>query len=227
MKKIIDYLNEYKNEKNALFQAKLTPNINKNMFLGVKIPDCRKVAKQIKGSQLEKDFLNELPHNYYDEYILHAVILNQLNDFDVALKETIKFLPYVDNWAVCDTMHSKGLGKNKMKLFEYINKWIKSGQTYTIRFGVGCLMNYFLDDDSFKIDHLKLVGSIKTDEYYINMMSAWYYATALAKQYDKTIKFLEDKILSPWVQNKTIQKAKESFRITNEQKQYLNSLKIK
>ena len=227
MKKIIQYLNEYKDEKNALFQAKLTPSIDPKSCLGVRVPDCRKIAKEIKGSDIEKEFLNELPHKYFDENMLHAAILSGMNSFDIAIKETIKFLPYVDNWAVCDTMHSKGLGKDRETLFKYIGEWIDYKHVYTVRFAICCLMVYFLDDQYFDVKHLKMVGSIKSDEYYINMMCAWYFATALAKQYDETLKFIESKTLSPWVQNKSIQKAKESFRISKEQKEYLNTLKIK
>jgi len=224
MKEIINLFKPYFDKEYAIFQAKLAPSIDPKSCLGVRIPDCRKVAKEIKGTPLEEAFLNELPHLYYDENMLHSILISGISSFDKALKETIKFLPYVDNWATSDTLHSKGLSKDKKTLMTYILKWIKSKHTYTVRFGVDCLMTYFLDED-FSNEHLDIVGSIKSEEYYINMMIAWYFATALVKQYDETIKYIESKQLSTWVQNKTIQKAKESFRISKQQKEYLETLK--
>lgn len=226
MKEIVELLKKYQDKEYAVFQAKLAPSVKPESCFGVRMPDCKAIAKEIKGTELEDKFLNELPHKLYDENMLHSAILNKITKYDRAITETVKFLPYADNWATCDTMHSVGLGKNKEDLMKHIKEWIKSDHTYTVRFGVNCLMTYFLDKD-FDKSQLEMAGSIKSDEYYINMMIAWYLATALAKQWDETIKYIESKVLSPWVQNKTIQKAKESFRITQKQKEYLQTLKIK
>lgn len=226
MKEILDLMQSYCDKEYASFQAKLTPTIARDKFIGIRMPDCRIIAKKIKGSYLEEKFLNELPHKYYDENMLHSVILNSFTKYDQSIKETIKFLPYVDNWATCDTMHSIGLGKDKVDLLKHIREWITSDHIYIVRFGIHCLMTYYLDE-AFDKSYLDLVGSIKSNEYYVNMMIAWYFATALAKQYDETIKYIESKTLLSWVQNKTIQKAKESFRITKDRKEYLETLKIK
>ena len=171
-------------------------------------------------------FLDELPHKFFEENQLHAFIISEIKDYDECILYLNKFLPYVDNWATCDQMSPKVFKKNHSKLLDQIKVWIKSSKTYTIRFGIGMLMQYYLDDD-FKLEYLEMVSNIKSDEYYVNMMIAWYFATALAKQYDSTIKIIEGKKLDVWTHNKTIQKAIESYRITFEQKDYLRSLKRK
>lgn len=207
------------------FQAPLFPNIDKERMIGVRTPELKKLAKELFGSELANKFIETLPHQYFDENQLHAFIISFIKDFKTCLKEVERFLPYIDNWGTCDQLSPKVFAKHKEELVVDIKRWIKSKHTYTVRFAIGMLLGLYLDE-SFKEDYLELVGGIKSEEYYINMMIAWYFATALAKQYDSTIKYIEDKQLDPWVHNKTIQKAVESYRITNEQKAYLKSLKI-
>lgn len=215
---------ELSDEKNADFSAKLTPGIDREKFLGVRIPASRKLAKEIIKENEHKDFLNSLPHKYYDENILHSILISEIKDYDECIKYIDEFLPYVDNWAVCDTMSPKAFKNKHERLMNDILRWVDSDQTYTIRFGLKILMAHFLDND-FKNEYLKIPAKIKSDEYYINMMIAWFYATALAKQWDSTIVYIENGVLDKWVHNKAIQKARESYRITAEQKEYLKSLK--
>lgn len=215
---------ELSDEKNADFSAKLTPGIDREKFLGVRIPASRKLAKEIIKENEHKDFLNSLPHKYYDENILHSILISEIKDYDECIKYVDEFLPYVDNWAVCDTMSPKAFKNKHERLMNDILRWVDSDQTYTIRFGLKILMAHFLDND-FKNEYLKIPAKIKSDEYYINMMIAWFYATALAKQWDSTIVYIENGMLDKWVHNKAIQKARESYRITAEQKEYLKSLK--
>ena len=226
MEKILKELFKLQDKKYRDFQVKLIPGSSIDKMIGVRTPDLRKYSKKLIKENNYKDFLDELPHNYFDENQLHAFILSEIKDYNECINYINKFLPYVDNWATCDQMSPKVFKKNKDKILLEIKKWLKSKDTYTIRFGIGMLMQHFLDED-FKKDYLKLVSKIKSNEYYINMMIAWYFATALAKQYKETIPYLEDKILDKWTHNKTIQKAIESYRITAEQKEYLRSLKIK
>ena len=206
------------------FHARLMPNIDKNKIIGVRVPKIRTLAKEIKNDT--GDFLEKLPHKYYEENNLHALLVSQIPDFDECIEKLNRFLPYVDNWATCDIMSPKSFKKNKEKLLLQIENWIKSGHTYTVRFGIEMLMTHFLDDD-FDEKYLEQVSLIKSDEYYINMMIAWYFATALAKKWDFAVKYLEDARLSQWVHNKTIRKAVESYRITEKQKEYLKTLIIK
>lgn len=215
---------ELSDEKNADFSAKLTPGIDREKFLGVRIPASRKLAKEIIKENEHKDFLNSLPHKYYDENILHSILISEIKDYDECIKYVDEFLPYVDNWAVCDTMSPKAFKNKHERLMNDILRWVDSDQTYTIRFGLKMLMAHFLDND-FKNEYLKIPAKIKSDEYYINMMIAWFYATALAKQWDSTIVYVENGVLDKWMHNKAIQKARESYRITAEQKEYLKSLK--
>lgn len=215
---------ELSDEKNADFSAKLTPGIDREKFLGVRIPASRKLAKEIIKENEHKDFLNSLPHKYYDENILHSILISEIKDYDECIKYVDEFLPYVDNWAVCDTISPKAFKNKHERLMNDILRWVDSDQTYTIRFGLKILMAHFLDND-FKNEYLKIPAKIKSDEYYINMMIAWFYATALAKQWDNTIVFIENGVLDKWVHNKAIQKARESYRITAEQKEYLKSMK--
>lgn len=215
---------ELSDEKNADFSAKLTPGIDREKFLGVRIPASRKLAKEIIKENEHKDFLNSLPHKYYDENILHSILISEIKDYDECIKYIDEFLPYVDNWAVCDTMSPKAFKNKHERLMNNILRWVDSDQTYTIRFGLKILMAHFLDND-FKKEYLEIPAKIKSDEYYINMMIAWFYATALAKQWDSTIVYIENGVLDKWVHNKAIQKTRESYRITAEQKEYLKSLK--
>ena len=208
------------------FQSKLTPTIEANTAIGVRTPVLRKLAKDYSKRQDVDDFLADLPHKYFDENQLHAFILSEIKDFDECIGKLERFLPFVDNWATCDQMSPKCFKKNHEKLLPYLNKWIKSDDTYTVRFAIVTFMAHFLDDD-FDEGYLKLVSDIKSDEYYINMAIAWYFATALAKQYDKTIPYIENKTLDVWTHNKAIQKSIESYRVTAEHKEYLKSLKIK
>lgn len=215
---------ELSDEKNADFSAKLTPGIDREKFLGVRIPASRKLAKEIIKENEHKNFLNSLPHKYYDENILHSILISEIKDYDECIKYIDEFLPYVDNWAVCDTMSPKAFKNKHERLMNDILRWVDSDQTYTIRFGLKMLMAHFLDND-FKKEYLEIPAKIKSDEYYIKMMIAWFYATALAKQWDSTIVYIENGVLDKWVHNKAIQKARESYRITAEQKKYLKSLK--
>ena len=210
----------------AAFSHKITPNVEQNKFLGVRVPIVRKLAKTLYNVSDADSFFNELPHNYFDENMLHGLLIEQIKDYDECVKQLDKFLPFVDNWAVCDSCNPKVFKKNKDKLIKDINRWIKAKDTYTVRFAINMLMGHYLDDD-FDEKYLKQVSKVKSNEYYINMVVAWYFATALAKQYDSTIPYIENKVLDDWTHNKTIQKAIESYRISDSQKQYLRTLKIK
>ena len=207
------------------FQAPLFPNIDKEKMIGVRTPELKKLAKELKGSDIAKRFIETLPHDYFDENQLHAFLISLSKDYQTCLKEVDRFLPYVDNWGTCDQLSPKVFAKHKDELIVSIKRWIKSKHTYTVRFAIGMLLALYLDD-YFKEEYMELVSTVKSEEYYINMMIAWYFTTALAKQYKTAIKYIEDKKLSPWVHNKTIQKAVESYRITDEQKDYLKSLKV-
>lgn len=208
------------------FQVRLIPTVKPETVIGVRTPELRKYAKQLVKDDQIPVFLRDLPHRYFDENQLHAFIVSEMKDYDACMEEVIRFLPYVDNWATCDQMSPKVFRKHREKLLPQIRKWLHSGETFTVRFGVGMLMEHFLDDD-FQVIFLEMVAKIRSDEYYINMMIAWYFATALAKKYDQVLPFLENRQLDPWTHNKAIQKATESYRITKERKQYLKSLKIK
>ncbi|MCR5509382.1 MAG: DNA alkylation repair protein [Lachnospiraceae bacterium] len=208
------------------FQAKLIPTVAPDSVIGVRTPQLRKLAKQIVKEPDTAEFLNALPHEYFDEDQLHAFILSEMKDYPRCIDEVCRFLPYVDNWATCDQMSPKIFKKNRPDLLTYIKKWIVSDETYTIRFGVGMLMEHFLDED-FDLSYPEMIASLRSDEYYVNMMIAWYFATALAKQYESIIPYIEEKRLAVWTHNKAIQKSVESYRITPEQKAYLKSLKIK
>lgn len=210
---------------NAAFQAKLTPSVSSDLFLGIRVPDLRMTEKHYRGTEEAKLFLNSLPHKYYDENLLHSVFISNMKDYEKAVAELEKFLPYVDNWAVCDTLKPKVFCKHHEDLIKKIREWIVSKETYTCRFGVDMLMTYFLDEQ-YKVEYLSLPARIHSKEYYVNMMIAWFYATALAKRWEDTVVFLENKVLDKWVHNKTITKACESFRISDERKVYLRTLKV-
>ena len=225
MQEIVDLLFSKQDIKYRDFQAPLFPSVNKDTMIGVRLPVIKKIAKEIANSDMASKFLKELPHQYYDENQLHAFIISSIKDFQTCLKELNRFLPYVDNWGTCDTLIPKVFDKHKDELVTEIKRWLNSEHVYTVRFAIGTLMRFYLND-SFKEEYLELVSCVKSEEYYINMMIAWYFATALAKQYEFAIKYIEEKKLSPWVHNKTIQKAVESYRISDEQKIYLRSLKL-
>ena len=219
MDSIKEKLFKLQDKKYQELQSKIIPNIDSSTIIGVRTPEIKKLAKEVvKGDY--KPFLEELPHKYYDENQLHAFIISEIKDYDECIKYINEFLPYINNWATCDTLIPKVFKKNPDKLIIEVKKWIKSKDTYTIRYGIGTLMRFYLND-KFKEEYLKLVSKIKSNEYYVNMMIAWFFATSLAKQYDSTIKYIESNKLDTWVHNKTIQKAIESYRITDKQKDYL------
>ena len=207
-------------------QIKIIPTVKPASIIGVRTPELKAMAKEILKSGDYKDFLNDLPHKYFEENQLHAFILSGMKDASECFDELEKFLPYVDNWATCDQMSPKIFKKHKEELLKRIKVWIASDEPYTIRFGVGMLMEHFLDDD-YDVKYPSMVAKLKSDEYYVNMMIAWYFATALAKQYDTILPYIEKKKLDKWTHNKAIQKSVESYRITAEQKTYLKKLKIK
>ena len=216
---------ELQDEKYADFQAKLTPGIPRESFIGVRVPQVRTLAKGYYKDPESADFLQELPHQYYDENMLHGLVLSEMKDFEACVKAVDAFLPYVDNWAVCDIMSPKVFRKHKEELLPVIKRWVASDQVYTCRFGIEMLMSHYLDQD-YKPEYLEIVAAVRSEEYYVNMMIAWFFATALAKQWDTVIPCIEEKKLEPWVHNKTIQKERESYRITPEQKEYLKGLRV-
>lgn len=208
----------------AEFQSKLTPTVPRETFIGVRVPELRKLTKNYIKDKESQKFLKELPHQFYDENMLHGLLLSEIKDYDSCINELDIFLPYVDNWAVCDIMSPKVFKKHKEKLLEKIKIWAAANQVYTCRFGLEMLMTHFLDED-YKPEYLEIAAGVHSEEYYVNMMIAWFFATALAKQWDTTIPYITENRLSEWVHNKTIQKARESYRITDEQKKYLKGLK--
>ena len=215
-----------RDEKFAAFQARLIPNVAPERIIGVRTPALRKLAKTLRGSGEAEEFLKALPHDFFEENNLHAFLLCEMKDFDACVQAVEDFLPYVDNWATCDQMSPGVFRKNKQALLPYIRCWIASERCYTRRFGTGMLMSHFLDED-FREEYLRLVSDNRSEEYYVNMMIAWYFATALAKQYEAALPYLENRRLDPWVHNKTIQKAVESFRVSDEHKACLRALKIR
>ena len=221
---ILDRLYELEDKEYAAFQAKLTPGVPPESFIGVRVPMVRKLAKELIKANEYADFLQQLPHKFYDENMLHGLLVSEIKDYDRCIAEVDKFLPYVDNWAVCDIMSPKVFKKNKEALLTKIVEWSGSEHLYTSRFGMEMLMSHYLDDD-FKPEYLDIPASVHSEEYYLKMMIAWFFATALAKQWDATIPYIENNKLDTWVHNKTIQKARESYRITDAQKEYLKTLK--
>ena len=225
---------DLRDEKYGAFQAKLIPNIDPDSIIGVRTPALRAFAKELakeaakdeaKAADIEV-FLADLPHRYFDENQLHAFIISLEKDFEKCIEEVEAFLPHVDNWATCDQLSPKAFKKQPQKLLPYIRTWIKSDETYTVRFAIGMLMEHFLGE-LFDTEYADMVAAVRSDEYYINMMIAWYFATALAKQNDEVIPYIANKRLDDWTHNKAIQKSVESYRITPEQKAYLKTLKIK
>lgn len=208
------------------FNSKLIPTVDKSLFIGVRTPELRKYAKQLAKREDIEDFLNLLPHKYFDENQLHAFIVSEIKDFNSCVEKVNEFLPHIDNWATCDQLSPKVFKKHHKELIAYIKEWLESDNVYTIRFGIGMLMEHFLDED-FDINYLETVSNIRSDEYYVNMMIAWYFATALAKRYESVLPFIEKRSLDIWTHNKAIQKAVESYRISTERKTYLRELKVK
>ena len=215
-----------RDEKFAAFQARLIPNVAPERIIGVRTPALRKLAKTLRGSGEAEEFLKALPHDFFEENNLHAFLLCEMKDFEACVQAVEDFLPYVDNWATCDLMSPKIFKKHLPELREQILVWMASSHTYTIRFGIEMLMTFYLDEQ-FQPEYLDWVAGVRSEEYYVNMIIAWYFATALAKQYDATLPFIQEHRLDPWTHNKAIQKAIESYRITDEQKAYLRSLKVK
>ncbi len=215
---------ELKDDTYREFQCKLVPNISKETILGVRTPALRAFAKELKGTKEAEEFLKELPHKYYEENLLHFFLISFIKDFDECAKAVEEFLPYVDCWPVCDQASPKVFAKNHEKLLPLIQTWIASDHVYTKRFGIRMLMNEFLGED-FKSKYLEWVSKVEGEDYYIKMMVAWYFATALAKQYDESVVYIEERRLEPWTHKKAIQKAVESFRVSEEHKQYLKTLR--
>ena len=214
-----------RDEENAAFVARLAPTLSPDNILGGRQPDCRALAKELCREADIGEFLAELPHRYLDENNLHALILNEEKDYTAAVAAVDAFLPYVDNWATCDSLRPKAFKKHPPALPDECRRWMQSGETYTVRFGIEMLMTHYLDAD-FRPEYLKEVSIIESKEYYVNMMIAWYFATALAKQYDAAIPYIEQRRLNTWTHNKTIRKAIESYRVPDGQKAYLRPLKI-
>lgn len=224
MYKITNKLFELQDKEYGEFQAKLTPGIDKSQIIGVRVPVLRKLAKEYIKDEESQEFLNTLPHEYYDENMLQGLLISEIKDYEKCIELIDKFLPYVDNWAVCDIMSPKVFKKNKDKLIIKIKEWVKSKHTYTCRFGIEMIMSHFLDED-FEEEYIEMVSKVNSEEYYVQMVIAWLFATALAKQWDSTIPYIENQKLDKWVHNKTIQKARESYRITDDKKEYLKGLK--
>ena len=210
-----------------IFNSKLIPNVDSEKVIGVRMPDIKKLAKSIVKNEDAEAFLSDLPHFYHEEDLLHGFIVAEGKSFEKTLADTEKFLPYINNWAVCDTFSPRIFAKNKDVLYGKILEWLCSSHPYTVRYGIGMSMRYFLDGEYFDEKKLSDVAAVKSGEYYVNMMIAWYFATALAKRYDETFPYIKDNRLDKWVHNKTIQKASESFRVSDEQKEELRALRRK
>ena len=207
------------------FAARTLPGIDRKSIIGVRAPLIKKLARELDRDKADV-FLSALPHSFFDENYLHAALICRIKDLGECMDRTERFLPFIDNWAVCDTLSPPVFGKNKKELLKKAELWTGSEHTYTVRYGIGAFMRWFLDED-FDDGYAERISRIRSEEYYINMMIAWYFATALAKQYESTVKYIEEKKLDPWTHNKAIQKACESFRVTDAHKAYLKTLKIK
>lgn len=216
---------ELQDKKYRDFQCRLIPTLESTTIIGVRTPELRRYAKELVKQKEMQNFLHFLPHQYFEENQLHAFMISEIKDNKQCLEELNQFLPFVDNWATCDQLSPKVFKKNRSELIDQIKQWVCSDKTYMVRFGIGMLLEHFLDDD-FDPIYLEMVSKISSAEYYIRMMIAWYFATALAKQYTKALPYIEEQRLDIWTHNKTIQKAVESRRITLEQKEYLKCLKI-
>ena len=223
--KIVAELFRLQDKKYAAMQARIVPTVDPDRIIGVRTPELRAFARELFKDDDTAAFLTSLPHQYFDENQLHAFVISLEKDFDKCVAEVETFLPYIDNWATCDQLSPKVFKKVPERLLPYICIWIKSDQLYTVRFAIGMLMQHFLDE-RFDLKYADMVAAVRSEEYYINMMVAWYFATALAKQYASVLPYLEEKRLDGWTHNKAIQKSLESFRITAEQKAYLRTLKV-
>lgn len=226
VQKIQEKLFELQDVKYKEFHSGLIPTIDSETIIGVRTPQIRKLARELSKSPEAEAFLKQLPHKYYEENNLHGALIAQMKDYNRVIDELERFLPYIDNWATCDLISPKVFKKHLPQLIERIKIWMDSDRIYTVRFGIGMLMGFYLDD-AFKPEYPELVAAVISEEYYVNMMIAWYFATALAKQYTAVVPYLEQNRLEKWTHNKTIQKAIESYRITEEQKAYLRGLKMK
>lgn len=206
------------------FHSKLMPETDKKTVIGIRTPVLRKFAKEFAGTSEAEAFLRQLPHRYYEENNLHMMLITGIKDYEKCMEEIQRFLPCFDNWATCDYPAPKCFARHKDQVLEEAKRWISSGETYVIRYGIGMLMRLFLDED-FSSEYLEMAAAVQSQEYYVNMMIAWYFATALAKQWDATVPYIEQHKLSDWVHRKTVQKAVESYRITPEQKEYLKGFR--
>ena len=225
MNKIREYLLSNQDITYRNFTLPLIPNVDEKTFIGVRLPVIKKYAKELPEKD-KLEFLNSLPHQYHEENLLHAFVLSNMKDYDMFLNYVNAFLPYISNWSVCDTICNKNLVKYRPQLIKEIYKWLKSKELYRVRYAVKCLMNYYLGED-FKEEHIQKVAEVKLDDYYVKMMIAWYLATGLAKNYDSFVKAIKNKQFDEFTHNKAIQKAVESFRVSDEHKAYLKTLKIK
>ena len=221
---VLERLYALRDEDNAAFMARLIPTAPPETILGVRTPALRTLARELRGSEEAARFLEALPHRYLDENGLHALLIGEERDYAACLAAVERFLPFVDNWATCDSLRPKCFARNKAALLPAVLRWLDSGETYTVRFGLGMLLTHYLDD-AFEPSFLDRAAELRSDEYYVKMMNAWYFATALAKQYDAALPFLEQGRLEPWTHNKTIQKACESCRVSDEHKAYLKTLR--
>ena len=206
------------------FHSKLMPETDKETVIGIRTPVLRKFAKEFAGTSEAEAVLRQLPHRYYEENNLHMMLITGIKDYEKCMEEIQRFLPCIDNWATCDYPAPKCFARHKDQVLEEAKRWISSGETYVIRYGIGMLMRLFLDED-FSSEYLEMAAAVQSQEYYVNMMIAWYFATALAKQWDATVPYIEQHKLSDWVHRKTVQKAVESYRITPEQKEYLKGFR--
>ena len=221
---LLDRLIELKDDAYRAFQLNLIPTVSPETVIGVRTPDLRKIAKEVFEDENRNAFLEDLPHRYYEENLIHFFVVAMIRDFDPCVQAVEAFLPFVDCWPVSDQATPAAFKKNHQKILPYIQKWILSDHVYTARFGIRMLMNEFLGED-FREEYLELVASRKSEDYYLKMMVAWYFATALAKRYDESIRYFEDRQLDEWVHRKAIQKAIESYRVSDEHKDYLKSLR--
>ena len=220
---IEEHLFALRDEQYAAFTARLIPNLDPSLVIGVRAPLVRQLARQLHDTAAAADFLRVLPHRYLEEYALHAALLARIKDYETALKEVERLLPYVDNWSVCDTLSPQVFARHRDALLPHIRRWMASPHDYTCRFGIGMLMRYYLKDEAFSKEHLQWVSGIDRKEYYIRMMQAWYFATALAKQWEATLPVVDT--LPDWVRRKTIQKACESFRVPQAHKDILRAMR--
>lgn len=226
MTDIQERLFELRDEQYKKFNAGLLPTVDPDTMIGVRTPALRKLARQLAGESEGEEFLTALPHAYFEENCLHAFMLESMKDFAQCVQALDNFLPYVDNWMTCDLMSPKVVQKDFPKLLEKVKEWIHSKETYTIRYGLNMLMKYFLKE-RFEPEYLELAAKIRTQEYYVQMGIAWFFATALTYQYEAAVIYLEEKRLEQWIHNKSIQKAVESRQISAERKDYLRTLRLR